>query len=376
MFRRVAGLIIKELIQLRRDWMFLFVILAGCATEMTAVAYATGKEIDNLPIAIYDYDRSNQSRLIVQTLANIDTFEIVEYSHAAEDVAGPLDRGEIYGIIVIPRDFETDLKDPTRKPQIQIILNGAESSAAERAQQVMEGALAKYGTSIVLQTAGLKPDEIEHLEPSARVWFNEELRESNYTVPSELGFILYIIALWIAAIAIAKERELGTLEQLLVTPITRFELMLGKMIPAVLVSYVNFLPMLAIVVLVFKVPMRGSLPLLLALAFVYILVELQRGILISVFARTQQQGLLIVFMIAFVDMTFSGYMVPVESMPRVFQVASNFFPIRHWMIIMRGIMLKGVGLEVFWPHLLAILGLGLVLMMIALLAFNRVLGED
>jgi ABC-2 type transport system permease protein len=376
MFRRVAGLIIKELIQLRRDWMFLFVILAGCATEMSAIAYATGKEIDNLPIAIYDYDRSNQSRVIVQTLANIDTFEIVEYSHAAEDVAGPLDRGEIYGIVIIPRDFETDLKDPTRKPQIQIILNGAESSAAERAQEVIEGALAKYGTSIVLQDAGLKPDEIEHLEPSARVWFNEELRESNYTVPSELGFILYVIALWIAAIAIAKERELGTLEQLLVTPITRFELMLGKMIPAVLVSYVNFLPMLAIVILVFKVPMRGSLPLLLVLAFVYILVELQRGILISVFARTQQQGLLIVFMIAFVDMTFSGYMVPVESMPRVFQIASNFFPIRHWMIIMRGIMLKGVGLEVFWPHLLAILGLGLVLMMIALLAFNRVLGED
>jgi ABC-2 type transport system permease protein len=376
MFRRVAGLIIKELIQLRRDWMFLFVILAGCATEMSAIAYATGKEIDNLPIAIYDYDRSNQSRVIVQTLANIDTFEIVEYSHAAEDVAGPLDRGEIYGVVIIPRDFETDLKDPTRKPQIQIILNGAESSAAERAQEVMEGALAKYGTSIVLQAAGLKQDEIERLEPSARVWFNEELRESNYTVPSELGFILYVIALWIAAIAIAKERELGTLEQLLVTPITRFELMLGKMIPAVLVSYVNFLPMLAIVVLVFKVPMRGSLPLLLALAFVYILVELQRGILISVFARTQQQGLLIVFMIAFVDMTFSGYMVPVESMPRVFQIASNFFPIRHWMIIMRGIMLKGVGLEVFWPHLLAILGLGLVLMMAALLAFNRVLGED
>jgi ABC-2 type transport system permease protein len=376
MFRRIISLVIKEFIQLRRDWIFVLVILLGCVSEMSAIAYATGTEIEHLPIAIYDCDHSEQSRLVAQTISNVRTFDVIEHSHTIQDVQASLDKGQVYGIVVIPPGFEDDLKNPTTTPKIQVLLNGAESSAAEKALNDMEGVLSRYGMDIALQMTGFDGTEMEDLEPSARVWYNEELRRSNYTIPSELGFILYIIALWVAALSITRERELGTLEQLMVTPITRLELMLGKTIPAVIVSYINFLPMLAVVVLVFKVPMRGSLPLLLVLAFIYILVELQRGILISVLARTQQQGLLVVFMIAWVDMTFSGYMVPVESMPQIFQTLSNFFPIRHWMIVMRGIMLKGVGLEVFWPHMLAILGLGVVLAVIALAAFNRALDEE
>jgi ABC-2 type transport system permease protein len=156
-------------------------------------------------------------------------------------------------------------------------------------------------------------------------------------------------------------------------PLTRLELMLGKAVPAVLIGYVNFLLMLSGTVLFFKVPMRGSLALLLVLAFIYILAELGRGLLISILSRTQLQALLIVFMIAMVDMVFSGYAVPVESMPRFFQIVANLFPIHHWMIIMRGIMLKGTGLEVFWPHLLAILALGVVITLTALAGFRLAL---
>ncbi len=238
----------------------------------------------------------------------------------------------------------------------------------------MQGAVDAYSiTYIQPQLAVLVGSE--QIQPSVRVWYNESLRKANYTIPSELGFILYVIALWVAALSISRERELGTLEQLMVTPIRRLEMVIGKSVPAVVLSYINFLLMLSLTLVVFKVPLRGSSALLLGLAFFYILVELQRGLLISALSRTQQQGLLTVFLMAFLDLTFSGYAVPVESMPPILQTVANIFPIRHWLIIMRGIMLKGVGLDVFWPHVLAIAALGLVMTLATQLVFQRTLND-
>jgi ABC-2 type transport system permease protein len=236
-----------------------------------------------------------------------------------------------------------------------------------------EGLVASYGAELTVGQGGMSDGQSAAMTPSARVWFNESLSEAFYTLPSELGFMLYMVALMVAALGIARERELGTLEQLLVMPLTRLELMLGKAVPAVLIAYLNFLLMLAGTVYIFGVPMRGSLALLLTLAFIYILAELGRGLLISVLSRTQLQALLIVFMMAMVDMVFSGYAVPVESMPRFFRLAANVFPIHHWMIIMRGIMLKGTGLGVFWPHMLAILVLGVLITLGALAGFRAAL---
>jgi len=373
MFGRIRGLVIKEFAQLSRDIFFVLLITVGCISEMSAIAYATSQKVTDLPLAIYDEDHSPSSRRLKDVLSNTDTFQVVADPGVYQDLPTLMDHNTIYAAVVIPPAFEADLLSPARQPQVQVILNGSESAAAETALATIDGALASYS----LEMAGSAAADIgSQMEPSVRVRYNEELREANYTIPSELGFILYVIALWIAALTIAKERELGTLEQLMVTPIRTIEFIIGKSIPAVIISYVNFMIMLVIVVFVFKVPMRGSLPLLLVLAFFYILVELQRGLLISALSRTQQQGLLIVFTMAFVDMTFSGYAVPVESMPRAFQLFANIFPIRHWMIIMRGIMLKDVGLETFWPHVAAIGGLGLLLLMGTLLAFQRGLSTE
>ena len=374
MIRRIAALVTKEFIQLGRDLLFVIVILLGPASELTAVAYATSAEIQHLPLAICDHDRSLQSRALVQALVNTETFDIVEYVSSPDVLTEMLDRNEIYTAVIIPPHYGADLDSSTVRPQVQVLLNGAESTAAETALGSIEGALAQYSIDLIPDFGELS--DIAQLEPSARVWYNEELREANYTIPSELGFMLYMVALWVAALGFARERELGTLEQLMVTPLSRFEMIIGKSIPAVVIAYINFLLMLAMTVFLFKVPMRGSLILLLGLALFYILVELQRGLLVSVLSRTQQQGLLIVFTMAFVDMTFAGYAVPVESMPQVLQTISYIFPIRHWLIIMRGIMLKGVGFEVFWPHVLAIAGLGVMLTATTLLAFRYALGRE
>jgi ABC-2 type transport system permease protein len=375
MFNRLFALIQKEFTQLWRDWLFLLMILLGCPGEMSAVAYATGQEIENLPLAICDYDRSEESRKLVEALENTPTFDLVGYTASQEELTALLDQNVAYAALVVPPDFSEELLSSTTRPTVQVLINGSESAAASEAYQTIEGALNDYGYQAAPGLAALQ-HETAHLQPSLRVWYNEELRKANYTIPSELGFILYVIAMWVAVLSIARERELGTLEQLMVTPLRKAEIVIGKSIPAVVIAYINFILMLGMVVFIFKVPMRGSLPLLLVLAFFYILVELMRGLLISVISRTQQQGLMIVFLMAFVDMTFSGYAVPVESMPLFFQKLSNIFPIRHWMIIMRGIMLKDVGMDVFWRHVAAIGALGVILSVTTLLAFRQALNQE
>jgi len=193
---------------------------------------------------------------------------------------------------------------------------------------------------------------------SLRVWFNEEMKESNYMIPSELGFIAAAITAMVASMAIARERELGTLEQLMVTPLRSLELVIGKSVMAVALGYTEFLLMLGMVVWLFDVPMRGSLPLLMVLAFFYMLVELGWGLMISAVARTQMQALLIAFAVIMVMIIFSGYAFPVDTMPRFMQIIANFFPLKHWLVVFRSILLKGAGVSVFWRELLAIAGLG------------------
>lgn len=370
MFRRIGSLIVKEFIHLGRDLIFLPLILLGPVSELTAVAYATGTEIGNLPFAVVDQDRTPESRELVALLDNTTTLTLTVPDATIGQVRWLLDSGNVVGVLVIPPGFAASLDDASRCPPLQLLLNGAEASAAETALETTEGVVARYGGELAPEYSNIGS---ALPEPSARVWFNEELREANYTIPSELGFMLYMVALMVAAVSVSREREFGTLEQLLVTPISKLELLLGKAVPAVLIAYINFLLMLGMSVFLFRVPMRGSLALLLILAFFYILVELGRGFVISVLSATQHQALLIVFMLAMVDMIFSGYAVPVESMPRAFQIMSNFFPIRHWMIIMRGIMLKGAGMGMFWPQVWALLGLGIVIVAVTLLSFQRAL---
>ncbi|MBN2303756.1 MAG: ABC transporter permease, partial [Anaerolineae bacterium] len=212
--------------------------------------------------------------------------------------------------------------------------------------------------------------------PNITVRYNEELDRAHYTTPSEAAFILYIMAIMIAALMLSRERENGTFEQLLVMPMRPIEIIIGKAIPAVTVGYANFLLVLGVMNVVFDIPVRGSLLLLMVLALGYLLVELGRGFLVAMIVRTQNQALLVIMLLAFIDITFAGYALPVESMPQVMQVLSNFFPIRHWMIILRGILQKDAGLSVLWPQILWLVALGLVINSVTLRFFRRTLGEQ
>jgi ABC-2 type transport system permease protein len=209
------------------------------------------------------------------------------------------------------------------------------------------------------------------VQPQLRVRFNEELKKSIYTVPSELGLILFAIGVMLASIGIARERELGTLEQLAVTPIRRFELIVAKAIPAVLLSYVTFILMLLVAMNFFDVPMRGSWLLLLGSASIFLFIEISIGLMISAVSASQLQALLGAFMWVMVEFLFSGYGVPVENMPPILQKLAHIFPIYHFMIIFRAILLKGAGLETIWPQILAGLIIGAVIIPTAVWFLGR-----
>ncbi|RLD03509.1 MAG: ABC transporter permease, partial [Chloroflexi bacterium] len=197
-------------------------------------------------------------------------------------------------------------------------------------------------------------------------WFNEALSEALYTTPAEMGLMLEFTTLLFAALAFSRERELGTLEQLLVMPFSSLEIIIGKAIPVIIIAMTDFTLMLAMVHFVFKVPIRGSLPLLFLLAFGYLLVELGKGMVISVISKTQMQAFLLVMLIGMTDFMFTGYAAPVESMPQALQFVANIVPAHHWLEILRGILLKGAGMNVLWSHVTALAVLGTIIMTFSL----------
>jgi len=372
MLGRIWTLIVKELIQLRRNTLLWFMAVFGALLETALVAYSGSVPIEHLPLAVLDQDRSWASRALVVALENTETFDANYYPTDLDEVRRLVDRGKAIAAVVISYGFTEQLEDPLAPPpQVQVIVDGSDSTAAGTAVDAAEGAVASFGQEVSLQTMAFGEEDIMPIDISLRVWFNEEMKKSNYTTPSEAGFIVGAIAAMIAAAAVAREREMGTLEQLMVTPLRPIEMLIGKAAAAILIGYIEFVLVVLMIHFVFGVPMRGSWTLLWVLSFFYMLVELSWGLLVSAFAHNQLQALLLVFCIIMVMMTFSGYAYPVDTMPRALQFVSNIFPIRHWLVVFRSIMLKGAGIADFWPRLLAIAALGILMMGAAVLVLGR-----
>lgn len=359
--RRILALSLKELIHLRTDWWLPAFMLLGGAMELLLVGWATSRPITNLPLMVLDHDRSAASRRFVRSLENSGTFALEAYVDSQDTIVEAMDRGDINAAVVLPPDFSRQLTAPHGQPTVAVWLNGSESLPATEAKRAIEGVAQNWDDRLIIERLGLGQGELGGFFPSLRVWFNESLSEAYYTTPAELGLMLEFTVLLFAALSISRERELGTLEQLLVMPFSSFEIIAGKSLPVVLVGVSDFALMLTMVHFFFGVPVRGSLILLFILALGYVLVELGKGLVISVIARTQHQAFLLVMMVGMGDFMFTGYAAPVESMPPVMQWLANLVPAHHWLTILRGILLKASGPQVLWPHILALVVLGTVI---------------
>ena len=357
--RRILSLAWKDFLHLRHDWWLPAFMLIGGALELLLVGWATSRPITNLPLSVLDLDRSPQSRALVTAVINTDTFDLEEYAPDEASIREELALGNITAAVIIPPDYSEELG--SGRPSVAVLLNGAESIPATAALRAIDGVAAEVGLRVALERTGLDPEAVEGFLPSLRVWFNESLSEAYYTTPAELGLMMEVTVLLFAALSFSRERELGTLEQLLVMPYSSLELIVGKSIPVIAIGFVDFFLMLGVIHFVFGVPIRGSLLLLLILALGYILVELGKGMVISVVSRTQHQAFLLVMLVAMIDFMFTGYAAPVESMPAALQLFANVIPAHHWLDIMRDILLKASDVRALLPQILALIGLGLVI---------------
>jgi ABC-2 type transport system permease protein len=362
MFKRIENLATKEVIQLTRDMLMLVLIIVGPTLELVLLAYSTGQGTKHLPAVVVDQDQSRVSREIVAAIDNTDELDVVAYLDSPAQIADWLDRSKAALAVVLPSGLEADLA--ARVPQVQLIADGSNSVVSSNALAAASGAISAFLLRRTQASSG------PTLSLSTQVRYNSALNVRFFAVTAQLGFIVYQVALIVAALGLTRERELGTLEQLLVTPLRRIELITGKAIPALIIAGVDFVIMWAIVVYGVGVPMRGSFWLLLALSLLFIAAEIGWGLTISALSHTQQQAVLMIFVLALVDISFSGYIVPIEHMPRALQALAQIFPLQHYLVIIRSVMVKGAGFSAVWVQVAALMVLGLGSSAVAMLSLR------
>jgi ABC-2 type transport system permease protein len=374
MFTRPLVIAWKELLQLRRDRMTLAMMAVLPLLQLLLFGYAINTDVRHIPTVIYDQDHSAASRELGQSLRVTGFYDLLGEVRSYAEIEDALRSGRARAALVIPSRYAADLR-AGRTAQLQLVVDGSDPQTVGSAINTASGLVAARSSQLMLtklSRAGLAPSggfEPIRLEPST--WYNPELRTAVYVVPGLIGVILTMTMVMLTAMAIARERERGTLEQLIVSPVRRVELVLGKILPYTAIGYVQMSLILLAGRLVFGVPLIGSLQLLYALSFLFIAANLALGLFFSTLAKTQQQAMQMSFFFLLPNILLSGFMFPFESMPRPAQVMAQGLPLTHFLRVVRGITLKGAGFadvaqELVW--LGAIFG---VLVLLTSLRFNK-----
>ena len=362
-FERIREMVRKEYLQLFRDprlWRLMFI---APVIQLIVFGYAVSTDVHDTTTVVIDHDNSQASRELVDAFTASGYFRIVGRSRRPADLVRALDHGDARVGLEIPVEFSAHLHDGSGAV-VQIVFDGTDSNTATVAQGYAERIVQNYSQNV----SGGAPPAIELRE---RAWFNPNLVSRDYNVPAVAGAIVFLMCLLLTALAVVREREIGTLEQLMVSPLAAYELIAGKTIPFVFIGLADVLLVTAAAVFWFRVPFVGSFALLLLASLLYILCSLGIGLLISTTSRTQQEAFLTTFLIFMPTILLSGLMFPISSMPEIFQWLTLLNPMRHYLEIVRGIFLKGAAVGPLWPQYLALAVLGVVVLVFAASRFRK-----
>ena len=356
----------KELVQLRRDRLTLGLMLGIPAIQLALFGYAIQTEVRHVPTVVLDESRTSESRRLVEVLRNSGSFDIVGGVSDRVALARAIGTGRASAALVIPPDYMRNLKRG-RRAEAQIIVDAADPLASSAA---LSGAtLAGSARAEALaREAGGRPAAVE---VRVRPWYNPGLRSAVYIVPGIVGVLLSLTLVLITSMAIVRERERGTLEQLIVTPIDKTSLMLGKILPFLLIGYVQITVILVLGRLLFRVPLLGSLPLLYLLSFAFIVASLALGLLMSTMVRSQVQAMQLSFLFLLPNILLSGFMFPRQAMPPLARWIGAALPLTYFLTILRGVLLKGTGFAELWPEALALAGFAVGLVALSVARFHK-----
>lgn len=368
----ILEIIKKEFYQIRQDKRMMAVSIIAPVMQVILLGYAATTDIKYSNLVVCDIDRTAESRELIQNFTNSHYF-VQKYSvDVPNEVDQYIDHGKASVALVIPAGFGEKILRKKTAP-LQMVFDGADANTANILLGYATQIVSSYSQSILIEGASvLQGMRIGRILPEPRVWFNPDLKSKNYMVPGVVALVLMIITMTLTSLGIVKEKEIGTLEQLLVTPIKPYQLIVGKLIPFVIIGVFDMLIVLAVARFWFEVPLLGSLPLLFGLSGLFILTTLGLGLFISTIAKSQQQAMLIAQFFFFMPFMFlSGFSFPIDNMPMVIQWITYFIPLRYFLDIVRGIFLKGTSLGELWPQTLALFVFGVSILTLSVLRFRR-----
>lgn len=364
---RVRVLIQKEMRQLMRDPKTKRIMFGAPIIQLLLFGYAVNTDVRNVSTVVVDQDRTTESRLLQENLTASGYFRIVEVGEDTKVIERALDEGQAVVGVQIPPGFARNLK-AGKAATAQILIDGTSSNTATVAQGYAGRIIQNFAAS---QAASRGMGLEGGIDLRTRAWYNPELSSQVYNVPGVIGLLLLLMSLLLTALSVVRERELGTLEQLMVSPISPKELVLGKTVPVIIICLVDLALITVVALLWFHIPLRGPVGALVLAAFVYILAGLGFGLFISTISRTQQEAFLTMFLFILPAIILSGFMYPVDSMPELFQHLTRLNPVRYFMEIVRGIFLKGQGVGDLWGHYLVLTGMALVAVWGASVRFKK-----
>jgi len=371
--RRFRALIKKEIIQMLRDRRTLIFIFIMPILQLLLLGYANSTEIKNVPTVIFDQSKSVSSRSMLDAFRATGYFSFDYIAYSAMDVSNDIDSGKAKVGIIIPPGYDSDLV-AGRTAQVSVLIDGSDPTTASSVLTAATLAGQSHGTNIRLQqlaARGAGGGSASPVEVRTDVLYNPDLLGSYNMIPGLIAMILFQTATSLTALAIVRERERGTIEQLIVTPIRNWELILAKIIPYIFVSFANMILILVVGTFWFGVPIRGSLTLLFLLTGLYLLPTLGLGLLISTFAKTQQQAQLMTMPIMLPSMMLSGFIFPIATLPVFLQFVGSLLPLTYFIYILRSVVIKGVGLDMIMPQTLALAFFAILLLGLASLRFRK-----
>jgi len=377
---RLTQLVRKEARQTFRDPRALRVIFLAPIIQLVVFGYAVTTDVKNAAMIVYDRDQTSESRELVQSLTAAGYFRVAAVAGRAEELADALDHGSAILALEIPRGFQADLA-AGGPASVQLLIDGTTSNTATVAQAYASQIILRFGQEHVVpigRAAGLPGGaaggagaKLPGVDLRVRAWYNPNLESRVYNVPGVVGNLMMLMALLLTTLAVVRERELGTLEQLMVSPLKPAELIIGKTLPVVGIALVDLALITTVATLWFAIPLRGTFAMLGLASLAYVICGLGIGLLISTVSNTTQEAFMTMFMFFLPAMIFSGFFFPVENMPVFFQYVTLLDPVRYYVAAVRAIFLKGAGLDVLWPQVLALFGMGGAILWLAASRFRK-----
>jgi ABC-2 type transport system permease protein len=368
--QRLRFLVWKEFLELRKDPKLFGVVVVAPILQLTMLGYAATTDVRDVPLVVADGDRSPASRELIARFEASRNFTVLDTVSTVNDVEPYLERGRAWLALAIPTGYGAEVGQG-RPVTLQVIADGSDSNSTTVALGYATSLIGGYGQEMLEargenRAAAAADSRIGRIEPRIRIWFNPQLESRHFMIPGVLALVLLVVTANLASMAIVREKELGTLEQLNVTPLRRWELIAGKLFPYGAIAMVDVLLVVAVAVFWFEVPLRGSFLLLLAMSLLYVICTLALGLFISTISETQQQAMMTATFFFLTPMIYlSGFIFPIENMPQIIQLFTYVIPLRYFLVIVRGIFLKGVGLDLLWPQAAALAAWGSIVLALA-----------